>query len=126
MTLTYFLAQVFGWYLLLIGALFLFKRREFIQAATEMARSKGMLLLGGLFAALCGLLVVLSHTVWGAGPIATFVTILGWAVLLKGLAVIFLPLRVVDMWTKWSRMEKYSYIYAAVTIIAGLFLIFGS
>ncbi len=126
MTLTYFLAQVFGWYFLLIGALFLFKRREFIQAAIEMSRSKGMLLLAGLFASLCGLMVVLAHTVLGAGPVATLVSILGWAVLLKGLAVIFLPQRVVDMWTRWSKLEKYAYFYAGVTIILGLFLIFGS
>jgi hypothetical protein len=126
MPLTFFLAQVFGWYLLIIGALFLFKRREFVEAIAEMARSKAMLLLAGIFGTTAGLLVVLSHEVWGAGAIPALVTILGWLILLKGLAVIFLPQQVVDAWTRWSNLEKLSYLYAAVTIILGLYLVLGS
>ena len=126
MSLTFFLAQVFGWYFLLIGALFLFKRREFVEAATEMARSKAMLLVVGLIATLCGLMVVLSYVGWGAGIIPTLVTLLGWAVLLKGLAVIFLPQQIVNLWTRWSNLEKLSYLYAAVTIFLGLFLVLGA
>ena len=126
MSLTFFLAEVFGWYLLLIGALFLFKRREFVEAATEMAKSKAMLLLAGLIATLCGLMVVLSYVGWGAGAVPTLITILGWAVLLKGLAIIFLPQQVISLWTRWSNLEKLAYLYAAVTIIVGLFLVLGA
>jgi uncharacterized membrane protein len=126
MSLTFFLAEIFGWYLLLIGALFLFKRREFVEAATEMSKSKAMLLIVGLMATLCGLMVVLSYVGWGAGAIPTLITILGWAVLLKGLAIIFLPQQVVNAWTRWSHMEKLAYVYAAVTIILGLFLVLGA
>lgn len=126
MSFTFFLAQVFGWYFLLIGALFLFKRKEFVEAATEMVKSKAMLLIVGLIATLGGLMVVLSYVGWGAGMIPTLVTILGWAVLLKGLAIIFLPQQVVNAWTRWSHMEKFAYLYAAVTIIIGLFLVLGA
>ncbi len=126
MPLTFFLAQVFGWYLLIIGALFLFKRREFVEAVAEMARSKATLLLAGLFGTLGGLLVVLSHEVWGAGAIPTLVTLFGWAILLKGLAIIFLPQQVVNAWTRWSNLERFAYLYAAVTIILGLYLVLGA
>ena len=126
MPLTFFLAQVFGWYFLLIGALFLFKRKEFVEAATEMSKSKAMLLITGLIATLAGLMVVLSYVGWGAGAIPTLITILGWAVLLKGLAIVFLPQQVVHLWTRWSNLEKLAYLYAAVTIIVGLFLVLGA
>jgi uncharacterized membrane protein len=117
---------VFGFYLLLIGALFLFKRKEFVEAATEMSKSKAMLLVVGLVATLCGLMVVLSYVGWGAGLIPTLITLLGWAVLLKGLAIIFLPQQVVNAWTRWSHLDKLAYVYAAVTIIVGLFLVLGA
>ena len=126
MPLTFFLAEMFGWYLLIIGALFLFKRREFVAAATEMAGSKAMLLITGLVATLCGLMVVLSYEGWGLGAIPVLVTILGWVVLLKGLAIVFLPQQVVNAWTRWSNLEKLAYLYAAVTIIVGLFLVLGA
>jgi hypothetical protein len=71
-------------------------------------------------------MVVLSYVGWGAGIIPTLVTVLGWAVLLKGLAIIFLPQQVVNAWTRWSHMEKFAYLYAAVVIIIGLFLVLGA
>ncbi|HVM73475.1 MAG TPA: hypothetical protein VMU13_01180 [Candidatus Paceibacterota bacterium] len=125
MTLTFFLSQVFGWYLLIIGALFLFKRNEFVHAVKEMVHSKAMLLLAGLFGTTCGLLVVLSHNIWDGDMMSTLVTVLGWVVFLKGLSIVFLPQQVVSMWTRWSNLEKLSYLYAAVTIILGLYLLVG-
>lgn len=125
MTLTFFLSQVFGWYFLLIGALFLIKRTEFIQSVGEMARSKALLLLAGFFAVTCGLLVVISHNEWNAGALSTLVTLIGWAILVKGIAIIFLPRQVVAVWTRWSNLEKFAYVYATVAIVIGLCLLCG-
>lgn len=125
MDLTHLLSHVFGFYLLIIGCLFLFKPRDLARTMSEFAKSEALLFLGGIVGVTAGLLIVFSHNIWDGDTITTVVTILGWAILLKGLAVIFLPQQAVKAWTRWSNVDTFSYFYGLVTLLFGLYLIFG-
>jgi len=125
MDLTYFLAQLFGYYLIIVGILFLFRAKAFGRAMGELAKSEGMLVFAGLGATLGGFAIVLSHNIWDAGHLALLVTLFGWAVLLKGLGLLFVPEKTIAMWTRWSSLERYGYVYGAVTLLIGLYLLHG-
>ena len=125
MELTYFLAQLFGYYLVIIGLLFLFRKNEFIRVVSDMSKSESFLLLAGMLTAAAGLATVLTHNLWSEGNLALLVTLIGWAALLKGLALMFLPERTIVMWTRWSSLKKYSYFYAIVILLLGLYLLHG-
>ncbi len=124
MATTAFLAELFGWYLIVIGCSFAFNRDSFVGGIVEMAQSRAMLLLAGLFASLGGLMLVISHNVWSGDALTIVVTLFGWAVLLKGLSILFLPQKIVALWTKTSNLKRMWYVYAVITFALGLYLVY--
>lgn len=85
---TFFLAQVFGVYLVVVGILLLTRRTMLRSLVRDFFSNRALIFLGGAFTFLIGLMVVLSHNVWEASWVV-LVTIVGWATLLKGLFYLF-------------------------------------
>lgn len=122
---TSFFGQLFGFYMIIIGCSFLFNKDSFIDSIVEISKHRGMLLVTGLFTTLVGLFFVLSHNVWDHGSFALIVTLFAWAVFLKGLSIVFLPQRTVALWTKWSDMKHLWYVYGFMTLVLGLYFVYG-
>lgn len=125
MALTYFLAQFIGFYMLIIAALFLFRTRPFIEAIKDMCRSEAMLVIAGLIGTFVGLLMVLSHNVWNGNTLALWVSLFGWATLLKGLALLFMPQKTIAAWTRISQLNNYWYAYVILLLLMGLYFLHG-
>ena len=121
MELTYFLAQLIGLYCLIVGVLIFFKKKLFIEFVNEFLRAPATLFFPGLVAIFLGLLMVLSHNYWNAGNLTLLVTLVGWAALLKGLALLFIPKTAVR-WIQWCKLEKFSWLYAVIVLLIGLYL----
>ncbi len=124
MALTYFLAQVIGYYFIAVALVLLFRKDMFIGAVQEVYKSRSFTLVGGLTALLLGLLMVLSHNYWNAGHLALVVTVIGWLALIKGLVLLFAPQalsRAVHMW----RIAQLSYLYVIIFLIIGIYLVHG-
>lgn len=121
MALTYFLAQLIGLYLLIVGLLMLFRKRMFLDVLNEFYERPSSLFLAGWLAMLLGLLLVLSYNYWNAGILALVITLTGWAALLKGATLLLMPKTAVR-WTRAFNLEKFFYLYAIIALIIGAYL----
>lgn len=88
---TIFLGRLLGLYLVAISASMLANRRRTLATLDEMARSGPWMLFSGMVATAAGLAVVLGHNVWSGGALPVVVTLMGWAALLKGVALLLVP-----------------------------------
>ncbi len=64
-----------------------------LEAANSMAENTGLLLVSGIFTMAAGIAVVIGHNVWSGGALPVSVTVLGWMMLVKGIALMVLPPR---------------------------------
>jgi hypothetical protein len=85
-----FLAQFWGWLLIIVGLLFFFKKNGYLAKLVGLSEDKEFSVLSGYLAIIIGLTTVLLHNVW-VNDLRVAITILGWASLVKGVLRIALP-----------------------------------
>ena len=121
MELTYFIAQLFGIYLLIVGLVMVFRKHMFLEVINGFYDSPATLFLAGWMAMLVGLFMVLIHNYWNNGVLALVITLAGWAAFLKGART---PLHAENdrSWMHVARLEKFFYLYATIVFIVGLYL----
>ncbi len=90
-TRTVFLARLLGPYFLIMAVAMFVQGDAFAAAARAMLGDAPLLLFAGIATVLGGLALVLVHNVWSDGILPVVVTLLGWATLLKGTALVLLP-----------------------------------
>jgi hypothetical protein len=90
MNITLFVEQLVGLYLLIAGTALVIRRRELHAVVADFQRSPALIMMGGMFALLFGLGVVLTHNLWAWEP-GLIVTILGWFALVKGSFLLIWP-----------------------------------
>ena len=76
----------------------------------------------GAIAMVLGLLMVLSYNYWNAGTLALVVTLVGWAALLKGLALVFMPQSVIARFVGVLKVRELSWFYAIIILVIGAYL----
>jgi len=85
-----FLAQILGPYVLIVGLAFLFNLKGYQRVVEDFCRNSALIYLGGVFAFLIGILLVLSHNLWIASW-EIIITVFGWLALIKGIWLILFP-----------------------------------
>lgn len=121
---TTFLAKVLGLFLLCMAAPMALSKTSMLTAITATVHDPGLLLAYSIISLAAGLAMVVGHNVWSGGPAATIVTLVGWAALIKGLLLLFLPS---DMFvTFYARVDfpDLFYGYAAVFAVIGFYLVY--
>ncbi len=89
--LTLFLGKFLGLSYFLTCLVCMIRSRAILEAAKAMAEDTGLLLVSGIFTMAAGVAVVVGHNVWSGGALPVAVTVLGWMMLAKGLALTALP-----------------------------------
>ena len=70
-----------------------------------------------------GLAMILAHNVWSGGALPVVVTIVGWAVLIKGLLLFFLPSGVgSEFILKALRNPLLFYVCMTPSLVIGIYL----
>ena len=121
MTLTSYIAELFGLYLALMGAVMIVKpqaMREFIAAFGD---QRALLYLLGALRVLIGLAIVLGHNRW-SGPLPIVITLLGWISLARGIAMLLLPAEIERKVLACFQRSGPYYAAAIVAIALGLWL----
>lgn len=90
MDVVIFVEELCGLFLFVTGLAVLVRRREVLQIAESFRESPALTMLGGMFALVFGLGVVLTHNIWSMEP-GVIVTALGWLSVLKGVALMIWP-----------------------------------
>jgi len=89
-TISFFLAQILGIYVILMGVSVLLRREELDKSFRKMFSSGGFTYYLGALVLLLGLFLVQIHNIWD-GSWRVAVTVFAWMALLKGAAIILIP-----------------------------------
>lgn len=116
-----FLAKLLGPYLAVIALAFLLNLESHHKVTDEFCKSPALIYLGGLFALLFGLLVVLTHNLWIAGW-QVIITVLGWLSLVKGAWLILAPDTVAKFAKIYRKKTTLLTVKLAILLALGVFL----
>jgi uncharacterized membrane protein len=119
---TVFLAKVIGLFLLCMAASLVLNKASMLAALGATVREPEILLAYGIVFLLVGLTMVIGHNVWSGATPAIIVTLLGWAILMKSLLLLFAPSGVMVGLYGLVRFADFSSAYAAVIAVLGLYL----
>jgi hypothetical protein len=119
---TIFLSKLMGLFLVLVGLSMLIQGRLIAETFDGMMRDAPLLFIVGIIAIACGLAIVLVHNRWTGGVLPVVVTILGWATLLKGIMLLFLPPPVRISIFEALRYGQLIYLYATIDLAIGIYL----
>jgi len=120
--LTVFLARLIGLYCALMGAGMLINRRDALAAIEAMMNSPQILLMSGIIALPAGLALVIGHNVWSGGALPVVVSLVGWVVLVKAVALIALPhARMISLY-RAARYDRWFAPYMLAVVALGLAL----
>ena len=121
MELSYFLAQLFGLTIAIItGALFL-RPAAIRLMVDEVGKSQLLTTMLSFFGIMGGLAVVLTHNVWELSW-TTWVTVIGWAVFIKGVFYLVAPKLFSDLGNKVYSSTNTVRIILFIGFIFGLYL----
>lgn len=89
--MTIFLGKFLGLVYFLTCVVCMARPKATLDAANSMAKDTGLLLVSGIFTMAAGIAVVIGHNVWSGGALPVAVTVLGWMMLVKGIALMAMP-----------------------------------
>ncbi len=116
-----FLAKLLGPIMLIGGIAMLVNRKDLDALAQELLRSRVLLFLLGFVDLTVGLAIVLTHNVWVADW-RIIITLLGWVLLARGAARLFVPDQVKALATQFLRNANAMTGALAGTAVLGLVL----
>jgi hypothetical protein len=88
--LTITLARAYGVVILAVALAALLSPARMKATLEDFERSAGLSFLAALFAVTLGMTLVIVHSVWADFP-AALVSLLGWAILIKGILLLAVP-----------------------------------
>jgi hypothetical protein len=119
---TVFLSRLLGLYALVISLSMLIHKTAMITTAAELAEAPPLLFIAGMFTLLAGLAMILAHNYWSGGAAPVVVTLIGWALLVRGIVMIFIsPSGATSIYEAMHFPELY-YVYVAIPLVIGVFL----
>ena len=116
--LTLRLAEAIGLYMLLMGLSGLAAPQRWRAMMDELVASPALQMTMGVLVFAIGVTLAMVHSIL-ADPLATLVTLIGWAALLEGALLIAVPGPLLRLGL-WSL--NYTRIWAIVSLILGIFL----
>ena len=122
MDATYFIAQFIELMLLSVGASMLFQGKVFMKVLNDITENRSTLFMVGIVLFLGGASIVLVHNVWNAGFLSLIVTLIGWVLIIRDLASMFMPGHSITRMVRWFKVEEFSWAYGVLVLIIGAYL----
>jgi hypothetical protein len=119
---TIYLSRLIGIAMLIIGIVMLADKQMVVVALDQLSIDRTPLLLLGFFRVACGAGIVLVHNIWTRGFCPLVVTLTGWAVLVRGVMVLFVPPDVMASIIDATHVVDFYYVYAAIPLVLGTYL----
>jgi hypothetical protein len=119
---TMFLANIIGWFLVLVSLLLILRYEHFKSVASDIMAHPGLFFIWAIIAVILGLIMVSSHNIWIIGwPVV--VTIFSWMVLVGGLMRLFFPEEVIKIGRTMLKGSTKIHIMGILWLIIGIFLL---
>lgn len=119
MEMSIFYAKFLGIYMLVVGLIWLLRRKPFELAIRDLISSDGLLVLTGAMTLLFGLAIAISHPVWELNW-RGLITLIGFIAIFKGIIRLSFP----DEVKKFilSSLEKGYWIFIIILFLFGAIL----
>jgi|SRR5579883_2525013 len=122
-TTSFFIAKLLGPTFTLIGLSVLLREHTFRTILRDVIRSAPLLYFSGLLSLISGLALILTHNIWRLDW-RLLITILGWAVAVRGFVTLFQPQWSVALVGRLVERREIFYSAAAANLLVGLALIY--
>ena len=104
--LTVYLARLIGLTVILLVAGFVARGSTLIMATIA---DGPVIIVYAIFSVAAGVAMIIGHNIWSGGALPVVVTLFGWLIFAKGLALLFV---LSEMWTAWlALLQKLHYAY---------------
>ncbi len=123
MDLSIFLARFFGFYFIIFGAAYFFRRAFLVEMVKNFYKNAAMVLIGVFMSIVFGLLIVLSHNIWEFSW-RVIITIIGYISLLKGLLNLYATDWMMKFSTKFIKSKNAMFYMGLVAIAIGFALLY--
>jgi uncharacterized protein YjeT (DUF2065 family) len=120
MELTLLLGKVFGLFFLIGGLGFLLNQKYYRQMLDGLLKNQALMYFWAMAGLVVGLFLVFTHNEWEAGALATIVTLIGWAALLKGTLLFLFPGKADQVLMAWRRKPNGAMIEGILALIVGV------
>lgn len=117
--LTVFLARLLGLFTVLIIAAMLLRGSVMVDAALA---NQPVMLTYGMISLALGLAMVLGHNIWSGGALPVVVTLVGWLILAKGLALLLVPPEAMTRFYSHMQYRENFNFYLLPSLVIGLYL----
>ena len=117
------LAQVIGLYLVLEGLVILTHRKFILHIVDDMSNHRALMYVTGVMVFILGLLIVLNHNVWEASW-RVIPTLIGWAMVIKGVAIFFVPKMVIRKAKKFAKNRNMAVLAGIIAVAVGAYLVY--
>jgi len=117
-----YLAALWGFSLTIICLALLINKRS-LKHIWHIAQDEVMLLFGGVMALVLGVASVLAFNVWDS-TWTVIITLLGWATLIKGAVILFLPELTKKWYAKFEKRADILPVALVIGVILGCVLIY--
>jgi len=111
--------QLFGLFYLAMGLGFLMEPDYYKDVLDKMINNEAVLFLTGVMIFIAGFLLTAFHNTWGWNC-GVVITVLGWAVAIKGLMIFVMPETSVKLYKKTIKRIKKLTPYSICLIVIGL------
>lgn len=120
MEITQFFASFYGFHLIIM-ALLMIGRKDFLYQIIEVVENKKTSILLGFIALFLGLATVILHNEWVAEQ-KVIITIIGWAALVKGILLIGWP----GMFSEFTKKitGKFYWPWSIIALALGIYLVY--
>lgn len=121
MELTVLLSKVFGIYLIVVGLECILKQKLFTSIIKTFAEQRVLRFFVGVIVFIAGLFVILSHNLWGNLQ-ECIISLLGWALAVKGLFYMTLTDKALRGWLKFVSSKTRITLSGLFAVILGAYL----
>jgi len=125
METSYFLAKLFGAVLFAVGLGLVFNQKYYQKLFKDVIKNGELLFISGWIALPAGIALVTSHNVWDGPWWVTLLTVLGWAILFKGVMLFVAPEWMQEVGKSWVKNKTLlpwiGLFYLAVGVILGYY-----
>jgi hypothetical protein len=122
MEATDFLSKVIGLLLVCLAVSIILQPSAFVKVLDDLLADRTPLYLAGVALLLAGLTIVLTHNIWNLGLRAAVISLIGWVLILRGLASMFVPGDDIARLVRWMKFEGYPRAYGILMLCMGGYL----
>lgn len=120
--LTLFLAKLIGIIALVKGIAILTKKKECASIVGEFMNNRPLMYFVSVLELAGGLAIVLNHNIWSGSAVAVIITIMGWLMIIEGIAVSIVPFSsMMKLFKSFTTVGALRF-WAIVAIVVGVYL----